>query len=184
MARNIEIKARIVGVDALLSQAQALAGAPPQLIEQDDQFFACAHGRLKLRRFADGSGELIAYARADIAGPKLSDYRRVPTEQPDALAETLQRALGPAGRVRKQRWLLLVGATRIHLDRVEGLGDFLELEVVLRDDQTEAEGEAVAHALMAALDVAPEALVEGAYVDLLAAASDSSRDSSRGSASA
>jgi adenylate cyclase class IV len=75
------------------------------------------------------------------------------------------------GRVRKTRLLLIVGATRIHLDRVEGLGDFLELEVVLRDGQTAEEGEAVAAQLLRELRIAPSQLVAGAYLDLLAAAS-------------
>ena len=94
-----------------------------------------AHGRLKLRVFADGSGELIHYQRPDTAAAKASDYVRVPAPDPAALREALTRANGLLGRVRKQRWLLMVGATRIHLDRVQGLPDHLELEVVLREDQ-------------------------------------------------
>lgn len=169
MPRNVEIKARIESIDALLPRAQALAGGTAaQTILQDDCFFPCAHGRLKLRDFGDGTGELIAYDRADVAGPKLSDYVRVPTGDPAALREALQRALGRGGRVRKRRWLLLAGATRIHLDRVEGLGDFLELEVVLAEHETEAEGERTAHALLQALGVAPQQLLTGAYVDMMA----------------
>jgi adenylate cyclase class IV len=60
MARNIEIKARIASVAALEPAVAALADAGPTPIAQDDTFFHCAHGRLKLRVFADGSGELIA----------------------------------------------------------------------------------------------------------------------------
>lgn len=71
--------------------------------------------------------------RADTEGPKLSNYVRAATADPAALREALTRACGQIGRVREARWLLLSGQTRIHLDRVEGLGDFLELEVVLRD---------------------------------------------------
>jgi predicted adenylyl cyclase CyaB len=76
-------------------------------------------------------------------------------------------AYGEAGRVRKQRTLFLAGRTRIHLDRVEGLGSFLELEVVLADDEPPAKGIAEAHRLMEQLGVASTQLVEGAYVDLL-----------------
>ena len=167
MARNIEIKARIDSVDALLPIAQALADDPPQVIEQDDTFFACANGRFKLRDFGSGHGELIHYQRDDAAGPKLSDYVRVATDDPAALREALTRAQGSIGRVRKTRLLLLAGQTRIHLDRVEGLGDFLELEVVLHEGQTEAEGEAIAEALMAKLGVDAAQRLAGAYLDLL-----------------
>jgi len=170
MARNIEIKARIDSVEALLPIARALADGPEQRIEQDDTFFVCARGRLKLRDFGDGSGELIHYERADVEGPKLSDYVRVPTSDPGALREALARAHGELGRVRKTRWLLMAGATRIHLDRVEGLGDFLELEVVLDPAQPPAEGQAIAERLLARLGVGPAQRVAGAYLDGLSKA--------------
>ena len=94
MPRNIEIKARIDSVEALLPLARALADGPAQAIAQDDTFFICAHGRLKLRDFGDDSGELIHYHRADSTGPKLSDYVRVMTAEPAALREALTRAQG------------------------------------------------------------------------------------------
>ena len=169
MPRNIEIKARIDSVDALLPRAQALAdGGTPVLIEQDDQFFRVppGRGRLKLRRFADGSAELIQYQRPDGPEARASDYLRVPVPDADALAQALTRALGAAGRVLKRRWLMLVGQTRIHLDRVQGLGDFLELEVVLRDGQSDAEGRAIAERLLRELGLADAPRIAGAYLDL------------------
>ena len=168
MPANVEIKARIPSVDALLPLAQALSDDKHlQRIHQDDSFFDVPHGRLKLRVFGDGSGELIHYLRPDATGPKLSDYVLVPVPEPDSLREALARACGLLGRVRKHRILALVGPTRIHLDQVEGLGDFLELEVTLQSGQTEAEGTAIAQALMARLGVQPEQLLQGAYLDLL-----------------
>ena len=70
--------------------------------------------------------------------------------------------------MRKQRTLYLAGRTRIHVDRVEGLGDFVELEVVLGEGEAVDAGLREAHDLMARLGIAAPALVEGAYVDLLA----------------
>jgi adenylate cyclase class IV len=171
MPRNVEIKARIHSVDVLLMRAQPLADGPPERIEQDDTFIHCAHGRLKLRDFGNGRGELIHYERPDTDGPKLSDYVRTPTGDPAALREALTRAHGQLGRVRKTRLLLLAGQTRIHLDRVEGLGDFMELEVVLRDEQSLQEGQAIAERLMAQLGIAPSQRLAGAYLDLLLPAS-------------
>ena len=181
MPRNIEIKARITSVEALLPRAQALAGATAEVIDQDDSFFSVPHGRLKLRQFADGSAELIHYHRPDSGDAKASDYVRVPVADPAALREALARACGLRGRVVKRRWLCMVGATRIHLDRVQGLGDFMELEVVLREGQSDAEGAAVAEALMRELGLANAERLAGAYLDLLAATGASS---SGGSASA
>jgi adenylate cyclase class IV len=70
--RNIEIKARIVSTEAMHPIAVALADSGPTPIAQGDTFFACDAGRLKLRDFGDGRGELIFYRRADDAGPKTS----------------------------------------------------------------------------------------------------------------
>jgi len=168
MPRNIEIKARIGSVEALLPRACALAGGAPVLIEQDDAFFAVPHGRLKLRRLNDGSAELIHYQRPDTGEAKASDYVRVPVADPAALLEALGRACGLLGRVRKRRWLLLVGQTRVHLDRVEGLGDFMELEVVLHDGQSDADGSAIAELLMHELGLAGAERLAGAYLDLSA----------------
>ena len=168
MARNVEIKARVASIDALMPRARALAQRDAELIAQDDTFFRVPRGRLKLRQFADGSAELIHYQRADTADAKLSDYRRVVVSDAAALRDALERALSLAGRVRKQRWLLLAGQTRIHLDRVEGLGDFVELEVVLRDEQSETDGVRIAEQLMHELGLANAERIAGAYLDLLA----------------
>ena len=168
MARNIEIKAAVADVRALHRRAAECAGSAGTVIDQDDTFFACAHGRLKLRAFGDGTGELIAYERPDAAGPTLSHYRRTPTTAPAALRATLAEALGTAGRVVKRRTLYWVGRTRVHVDAVAGIGDFMELEVVLAEGDTAADGEREAEALMAALGLADAPRIDCAYVDLLA----------------
>lgn len=168
MPRNIEIKARIPSIAELSPRAAAIADQGPFAIAQDDTFFHCPTGRLKLRAFSDTQGELIFYRRADQQGPKESFYVRSATAEPAQLREALTLAHGQAGRVRKQRTLFLAGRTRIHLDEVEGLGAFLELEVVLEAHEPAEAGVREAHALMARLGVDPAQLVEGAYVDLLA----------------
>jgi predicted adenylyl cyclase CyaB len=169
MPRNIEIKARVRDMAALRQRARALADADAVLITQDDTFFAVPHGRLKLRRFADGSAELIHYQRPDRHDAKASDYVRVPVADAAALRQALLRANGLLGRVRKTRWLLMRGRTRIHLDRVEALGDFMELEVVLRDGEPDADGIAEAQSLMHELGLADAEQLAGAYLDMLRA---------------
>lgn len=168
MARNIEIKARIASIEALVAAVQPLAQQGPIEISQDDTFFRCDSGRLKLRAFSATEGELIFYRRENRHGPKESFYVRAPTSDPAALRQALALAHGETGRVIKQRTLYLVGRTRVHLDRVQGLGEFMELEVVMQDGEPLAEGVDEAHRLMAALGVAKEQLVDTAYVDLLA----------------
>jgi predicted adenylyl cyclase CyaB len=167
MARNVEIKARLQSIDAIEPAVAALADRGPIPISQDDTFFACGQGRLKLRVLAEREGQLIFYRRPDQAGPKESSFVIAPATSPDALREALSLAYGQAGRVRKRRTLYLVGRTRVHLDRVEGLGEFLELEVVLAEGEDAKAGVEEAHALMAAFGITPSQLIDGAYVDLL-----------------
>ena len=167
MARNVEIKARIESVEALLPRAAALADQGPTEIVQDDTFFACASGRLKLRALSATEGQLIFYRRPDQPGPKESLFLISPTSSPDTLREALTLAYGQAGRVLKRRTLYLAGRTRLHLDRVEDLGDFLELEVVMADDEPTEAGVALAHDLLAKLGISPSQLIDRAYVDLL-----------------
>lgn len=168
MASNIEIKAGVASLDGLESRVAALATEGPIEIAQDDTFFQCAAGRLKLRAFSETHGELIFYRRDNQAGPKESFYVRSPTVDPASLREALCLAYGEAGRVRKQRTLYLVGRTRVHLDRVEGLGHFVELEVVLADGESSASGVEQAHHLMRQLGVEASQLIEGSYLELLA----------------
>ena len=168
MARNIEIKAHVENVEALASKTAAIANEGPIEIVQDDAFFRCESGRLKLRAFSNGDGELIFYRRANQHGPKESFYLCSPTSAPETLRESLSLAYGQVGRVRKRRILFLVGRTRVHLDEVEGLGHFLELEVVLADGEPADVGVHEADDLMKILDVKPSQLIEGAYVDLIA----------------
>jgi predicted adenylyl cyclase CyaB len=167
MPRNVEIKARIESVDKLLPRVKVIADSGPTEIFQDDTFFSCPNGRLKLRAFSETSGELIFYRRPDVAGPKESFYVISPTASPNTLREALSLAHGAWGRVRKHRTLFLAGRTRIHLDRVDGLGDFLELEVVLAAGESTETGMGIARELLARLGISPQQLIEGAYADLL-----------------
>jgi predicted adenylyl cyclase CyaB len=167
MPTNVEIKARAADFVKQQAIAESLAAGGPELIVQRDTFFYVPHGRLKLREFAHGSGELIQYTRVDQTTAKISTYTRVETAAPDLLRQTLAAALGVRGEIRKRRWLYLVGQTRIHFDEVQGLGRFIELEVVLHAGQSVAEGQHIADALMVELGITNEDLIEQAYIDLL-----------------
>lgn len=168
MARNVEIKAHIESVEILMPRVAAIADQGPIDIFQDDTFFVCHSGRLKLRTFSRHEGELIFYRRANEQGPRESFYLRSPTSAPETLRESLSLAYGQAGRVKKHRTLFLVGRTRVHLDRVAGLGHFIELEVVLEDGEPTEVGVREAEELMIKLGIESSRLIEHAYIDLLA----------------
>ena len=167
MARNVEIKARARDAATLHRRALELSRRPPTVLQQDDVFYGCQTGRLKLRRETGRIGQLIWYQRPNMEGPKISQYSIVEVESAALLDSLLSEALGRIGVVSKTRSLYIVDQTRIHLDEVEGLGNFLELEVVLRSDQTTEDGETVACKLMTALEVDDCDLLSGAYIDML-----------------
>ena len=169
MPANSEIKARLHDRDAMLQRIATLTADPPVVLEQEDTFFPSLHGRLKLRTTPDGGGELIVYDRPDTAGSRESRYELARVPDAPRLRTVLGKALGTMQTVTKTRLLFHVGQTRIHVDAVDGLGDFLELEVVLAPDQQAADGHAIAARLMATLGIQANDLLETAYADMLAA---------------
>jgi predicted adenylyl cyclase CyaB len=169
MPTNVEIKARVDSIEQLLPVVLSLGGSEPQHTTQDDTFFACPNGRLKLRVTGDGHGVLIFYRRADALGPKSSYFVHSETSDPDGLRIVLTDAYGELGRVQKHRALVQVGHTRIHLDSVDGLGDFLEVEVPLGEELGHEDATREALDLIMALGIEESALIKGAYLDLLSA---------------
>ncbi|KAF9812355.1 hypothetical protein SFRURICE_005466 [Spodoptera frugiperda] len=134
--RNVEIKAKITDYENICKVANELSGGPPTIIKQDDTFYNVQEGRLKMRTYADSSATLVRYDRDDIEGPKLSNYDK----------------------------LYMVGQTRVHIDTVEDLGHFMELEVVLRPEQTLEDGQAIAQDLRTKLGVKEDDLIDCAYL--------------------
>ena len=155
--RNLEIKARDADPRRSLELALELGAEDHGEIAQRDTYFGHANGRLKLREQAPGNAELIQYRRADEAGPRMSDYRLVALGEADSLREALDAALGTLVVVEKSRRLLTWEGVRIHLDEVEGLGSFVELEDTIGGDRLET--------LRAKLDI--QEPIGGSYSDLL-----------------
>jgi predicted adenylyl cyclase CyaB len=170
--RNVEIKARASDFERQLSKAAELSDGRPERLLQQDTFFGCREGRLKLRRFSESEGELIFYERPDDTGPSESRYMRSPTGDPASLKELLSRSLGIVGTVVKTRTVFLAGRSRLHFDEVEGLGRFIEIEVVLQPGEGLDAGVAVARRLMDGLGISEDDLVDRAYIDLLPRASE------------
>ena len=167
MAKNIEIKAYAADFKAQQNIAAALSNTKLEVIKQLDTFFNVEVGRLKLREFTDAPSLLIFYRRPDQTGPKLSEYYISENPAPKELKIVLEKAYGILAVVRKTRHLYLVGRTRIHFDRVDHLGEFIELEVVLDESDSLTEGEQEAQRLMEQLGILPDQLIDKAYVDLL-----------------
>jgi predicted adenylyl cyclase CyaB len=165
--RNVELKVRLRDLSHARKLAVELSGGPPQELRQADTYYRCAQGRLKLRQFAGGSAELIAYTRPNENAPRLSQYSLAPVTDAEKLHEALGAALGVLVVVNKVRELSIYKNVRIHLDEVEGLGTFLEFEAVLDSQSRDEDGEPRVRELSARFQLRPDDLLAESYSDML-----------------
>lgn len=166
--QNIEVKARCDDFAYVREAIKTLGGVWHQALDQRDVYFAVARGRLKLRDFGDGSGQLIYYLRDDAGEPRLSDYHIYTTKNPAVLEQVLSQAHGVRAVVEKRREVHLIRNVRVHLDEVSKLGRFLELEAVLGAGSDLAEETATVHHLLQQFRISPQAIVPQSYLELLA----------------
>ena len=164
--KNIEIKARINDYENVKRLVENLCSTPIKTEQQEDTFFNTTSGRLKLRE-TNGESAIMYYDRPNSFEPKQSDIALSFTKNPDTLKSVLSKSNGIRGIVNKERILYKYGQTRIHLDDVEGLGNFIELEVVLKEKQSAQDGEAIANDLLNKFDIKTTDLIDVAYIDLI-----------------
>jgi len=165
--RNIELKAKISDLDQARRTAESIATKRLGTEHQVDTYFHCHEGRLKLRQIDRSPAQLIWYARTDQPAAKASDYLVVPISNPETLKAALTAALGTHSVVEKQREIFLWHNVRIHLDRVEGLGVFIEFEAVLDPEQDDTVGHDRLEELVGLFHVERDKLIPGSYSDLL-----------------
>jgi adenylate cyclase class 2 len=168
--RNVEIKAVDDDPARTLERALALGASDEGVLAQRDTYFAVPAGRLKLREQEPGGDELIAYERPDAAAVRVSAYRLVPVAHARELRAALEATTGIRVVVAKRRRLLLWETVRIHLDEVEGLGSFVELEAVVDAGSDPARERELIADVRAALEIGDAALLEGSYADAAIAA--------------
>jgi predicted adenylyl cyclase CyaB len=164
---NVEIKVPDRDPVATLERCRLLDATDEGLLHQRDTYFAVATGRLKLREeLSSGTAEMIFYERPSDDGIRPSRYvrARVDGEETRLL---LGHALGVCGVVTKKRRLFLWDGVRIHLDEVERLGDFIELEAVVTDQMNEVEARTRMDALIESFAIDVTTLEPRGYLDLL-----------------
>jgi len=124
---------------------------------------------LKLREEPGAGAHLIAYQRPDLPGQKESRYRIVPVGDAAELTEALSTVLGTRIVVSKTRRLFVLEGVRIHLDRVEGLGNFIEFEGVATGEADLGRFERLLADLRRSFEIEEGDLLSGSYSDLLEA---------------
>jgi predicted adenylyl cyclase CyaB len=171
MSRNIELKSRLVDLAAAEVAARSLGAELHSVERQHDTYFRVSSGRLKLRQRWIGTreqaSELIFYERPNQPAARASDYTLVRIEAGAEMHAMLVAALGVNVEVVKQRTVYLYDHVRIHLDRVQGLGTFLEFEAIVDADCTDAEAAAKVEQLRDVFGVTDASIVSSSYADLL-----------------
>lgn len=165
MPQNLEIKARIKSRQEAQTVAEQLGANFSCEIEQVDTYFKVPDGRLKLREFGDGRGELIFYRRPEQELNRWSTYSIYPSPDASQMRLILSEALGVITVVKKSRIVYIWKNARIHLDRVEDLGDFLEFEVLVIHGEEQAED--LMKELRRNFNIADANIIRCSYADLL-----------------
>ena len=171
-ACNVELKARLVSASQAHQVARELASGSVERQFQLDTYFACRHGRLKLREIDHQRGQLIWYQRADQAVARESHYRLVEIDNAGLLRQALGEALGVSARVEKHRTVYWYENVRIHVDEVVSLGVFLEFEAVITQGRDLAEAEAKLQSLSKAFGICANDVLTGSYGDMVATGGD------------
>jgi len=168
--RNLELKAVNRAPQRSLEVCEGLGAEDQGELVQTDTYFGVPQGRLKLREERGTRAHLIAYERPNLPGQRESRYRLVEVDDPVGLREALSTVLGVSVVARKTRRLFVFQGIRIHLDQVEGLGEFIEFEAVMSGDDGPGHFEPLLTNLRRSFDIREEDLLRGSYSDLLLAA--------------
>lgn len=124
---NVEIKA-LSNNAAFIREYLQKAGADFKGTDvQTDTYFKVPSGRLKLRQ-GKIENNLIWYERPNQEGPKQSDFMLTAVQDGEALKAILQKALGVKVTVTKTREIYYIDNVKFHIDELEGLGSFVEIE--------------------------------------------------------
>ena len=164
--KNLEFKANCDSLDVLRGRLANLQAEYRRTMKQLDTYFNVPQGRLKLREINTHEAQLIYYERSDLAESRYSNYQVCDIPEPMIFKQIATMALGVKTVVEKRRELWMFGDTRIHLDEVRDIGQFVELETVIRN-QTEEEAQAEHQLVKNALGITDEDLVSVSYSDLV-----------------
>lgn len=172
--RNIEYKAELRDPTLARSICRSLKAVHEGVLRQTDTYFKVADGRLKRRDTVGEPTEYIFYSRTNRVDPKLSHY--VVYTEAEARERFGASPLPVWVVVRKTRDLYVLDNVRIHLDDVDKLGKFLELEAIVSPQNDPAACREAVDFLRQALSPALGEAISVSYSDLLVAERDAGDD--------
>ncbi len=166
MRTNLELKAHYPSA-ARAARLCVHCGAHPQgVLRQTDTYFRIQGGRLKLREINDREFELIYYRRKNRQGRRYSEFVVVPLKDANPMRDVCAAIFGVRVVVRKKRLLFLYRNARIHIDSVQGLGTFIEFEVIVNRGRKQA-GQLMTF-LISEFGIRSKEMIGGSYADMLA----------------
>lgn len=169
MPFNVEIKARCTDQQAIRDILRSKNADYRGIDHQTDTYFNVKHGRLKLRE-GNIENALVHYEREDQEGPKQAQVTLYPTVPGSAVKEILTKSLDILVVVKKQREIYFIDNVKFHLDMVEGLGTFVEIEAIDKDGTIGKERLRVqCQTFLDLFNISPSDLVAVSYSDLLLA---------------
>ena len=163
--RNLEIKARNIELAAVRMALKMLGATKKELLIQSDSYFRVPKGRFKLRDEGKNGAYAIFYERGEKTAQRFSTYHTLPVDNPAEFRAFMGSTLGMLVEVHKRRELWLYKNARIHLDDVEGLGTFLEIEVVV--DRSDVQAKQLMDQLVVCFELHKKNYINSSYSDLL-----------------
>jgi predicted adenylyl cyclase CyaB len=164
--QNLEAKFKLYDLERARKQAEAIKYQFKATLAQRDTFFRVKEGKLKLRE-EESAAWMIFYGREDSDDLKLSSYEIIPIAEPEKTRAMMTQALGTIATVRKTRILMMRDNVRLHLDLVDGLGEFGEVEAVLGEDGDLESSRPAVDELLRTLDVNRKNLIAASYFEML-----------------
>ena len=165
--KNLEAKFRLSNHAEAEERARAIGYTRRAVLNQRDTFFRVANGKLKLRE-ENGSAVLIFYHRGESGPLMLSNYEIAKVANPPRTLRILATALGPIAVVEKVRTLMMRDNVRLHLDQVERLGEFGEIEAVIADGDDPERSRSAVNEILGALKVEKADLIDVSYFEMIA----------------
>lgn len=164
--KNLEIKVQFNTFDSI--QSKLFFAEEKGFLKQKDTYYLLGGTKLKLREEGERD-ELILYARPNVTGSRESRYTRfsIPDFFKTFIKNILSFIFGEKVIIDKERLLFLYKHTRIHLDKVEKLGKFLELETMFDNSLSENTFIAEHNEVKKLLGIEIFQVVPSSYSDLL-----------------
>lgn len=165
MPVNLEIKVPIKNLSKLIKIVESEGGRLIYSSKQIDVYYKLSSGRLKVRNSSKGEKSVIFYRRVEDGSERWSDFEVIQVQNPVEWIKFFDNFLERLVTVDKHRTLYHLKNTRIHFDKVKGLGNFVELETKVVNGKKSAKKEFFE--LIKLLDLNTNEQILKSYSDLI-----------------